>query len=52
VEGWTIAAYQSGPFPWVPEEDEELDITIEYEKPGRKLGDRVLNTYSSREVLF
>ena len=45
VEEHTIAACQSGPFPQILEENEELDIKIECERLGRKLGDNMFLIY-------
>jgi len=45
VEEQTIAVCWSRPFSWVSEEDEELDMTIEYERLGREPEDRMFLTY-------
>ena len=44
VEEWTIAVCWSKLFPWILEEDEELDMTIEYDRLGGELGNRVFLT--------
>ena len=44
MEEWTIAVCWSKLFPWILEEDEELDMTIEYERLGGELGNRVFLT--------
>ena len=44
MEKQTIAACQSEPFFWILKEDEEPDMTIEYARLGRELGDKVFLT--------
>ena len=41
VEECTTVACQSRPFPWILEENNKLDMTIEYERLGEELGKRV-----------
>ena len=45
VEEQTIAVCWSRLFPWVSEEDEELDMTIEYERLGGEPEDRMFLMY-------
>lgn len=45
----TIAVCWSRPFLWVSEEDEELDMTIEYKRLGREPEDRMFLTFTFLE---
>lgn len=41
VEEYMIGIYQSGPFSWISKENKKLNMTIEYKRLDKELGNRV-----------